>query len=153
MINAQEAAAFLRELDGALAGAADAHALAMQLIARHFDHYQWVGIYWLDGDQLILGPYVGQPTDHRQIAVGQGVCGTAIAKRENQLVADVREVANYLACSATTRSEIVVLIRRDGKIIGQIDADSDQVSAFDRTDEALLSAVAERLAARRAQSG
>ena len=120
----------------------------MQLIARRFPHFQWVGIYWLRGDHLELGPYVGPATEHGRIAVGQGVCGTAVAEGSNQIIPDVRQVQNYLACSMTTRAEIVVLIRRGGEIVGQIDADSDQVAAFDRSDEALLAAVAARIADR-----
>ena len=121
----------------------------MDLIARWFPHYQWVGIYWLARDVLTLGPFVGKPTEHSRIAVGQGVCGTAVTEGRNQIVNDVRQVANYLACSVATRSEIVVLIRRGDEIIGQIDADSDAPAAFDKSDEALLTAVAERLAAQR----
>ena len=147
MIRSECAADFLKDLDTQLASAADAPAAAMQLIARQFSHYQWVGIYWLHGNVLTLGPYVGPPTEHTRIAVGQGVCGTAVAEGRNQIVPDVRQVANYLACSTTTRAEIVVLLRRGGEIIGQIDADADQPGAFDQSDEALLTAVAERLAA------
>lgn len=147
MINPEHAAAFLHELDLALDGHADPVTLAMQLIAKRFTHYKWVGVYWLEGDTLVLGPYVGEPTEHTRIAVGQGVCGTAVAQGRNQIVRDVRQVANYLACSLKTRSEIVVLIRRAGRVLGQIDADADEPGAFDTTDEALLTAVAERLAA------
>jgi GAF domain-containing protein len=147
MIQPNQAAAFLKELDQALDGSADPAALAMQMIAGGFPHYRWVGVYWLIGDALVLGPYVGAPTEHNRIAVGQGVCGTAVAQGENQIVPDVRQLENYLACSAATRSEIVVLIRRAGKVLGQIDADADETAAFDATDEALLMAVADRLTA------
>ncbi len=147
MISPQQATAFLKALDAALAGAADAPTAALQAIAETFPHYQWVGIYWLQGRMLVLGPYVGKPTEHDRIAIGQGVCGTAIAEEKNQIIIDVRQVANYLACSTETRSEIVVLIYHAGEVIGQIDADSDQTAAFDSSDEALLTVVAERLAA------
>ena len=146
-ISPQQATEFLQTLDAALAGAADVPAAAMHAIAESFPHYQWVGIYWLRGRMLVLGPYVGKPTEHDRIAIGQGVCGTAIAEGKNQIIADVRQVTNYLACSTETRSEIVVLIHRAGEIIGQIDADSDQTAAFDGSDETLLTAVADRLAA------
>ncbi len=147
MITPDSAAAFLHELDLALARSADPATLTMQLIAKRFCHYRWVGIYWLTGDTLVLGPYVGDPTDHTRIKVGDGVCGTAVAQGKNQIVPDIREVTNYIACSVKTRSEIVVLIRRaGGDVIGQIDADADETAAFDRTDEALLTAVAKRLA-------
>jgi L-methionine (R)-S-oxide reductase len=147
MIDSEQAAAFLNELDLKLDGNADPIGLAMQLIAKRFAHYNWVGIYWLKGETLVLGPYVGDPTEHSRIAIGQGVCGTAVAQGKNQIVPDVRQVANYLACSLKTRSEIVVLIRRAGQVLGQIDADADEAGAFDASDEALLTAVADRLAA------
>jgi L-methionine (R)-S-oxide reductase len=146
MIQPEQAAAFLNELDLALDGSADPATKAMQLIAKRFAHYKWVGVYWLVQDTLVLGPYVGEPTEHRRIAVGQGVCGTAVAEGKNQIVQDVRKIENYLACSLKTRSEIVVLIRRAGQVLGQIDADADEIAAFDKTDEALLMAIADRLA-------
>ena len=147
MIPDEAACAFLAELRARLAASTDPGGEAMRLIASRFSHYKWVGIYRLQGDQLVLGPYVGPPPEHTQIAVGQGVCGTAIALERNQIVGDVRRLTNYLACSATTRSEIVVLIRRGGQIIGQIDADADETGAFDESDEFLLTRVAELLPA------
>ena len=146
MIEPAQATAFLTELDAALPSSAEPVAAVMQLIARRFPHYKWVGVYWLRDGGLELGPYVGAPTEHTRIAVGQGVCGTAVAEGRNQVIVDVRELDNYLACSLTTRSEIVVLIRRSGEIIGQIDADGDVTGAFDASDEALLTVVAHRLA-------
>ena len=111
--------------------------------------YDWVGVYWLRGDRLELGPFVGAPTEHTVIPVGRGVCGTAVAEGRNQLVADVRQLDNYLACSLETRSEIVVLIRNsEGVIVGQIDADGHEVGAFDHSDEKLLTKVAELIANR-----
>jgi len=145
MIASEQQVTFLRELDAALAASADPSRTAVELIAAHFPHYRWVGVYWLEGQMLVLGPYVGAATEHTRIAVGQGVCGTAVAEGKNQLVADVRQRANYLACSTETRSEVVVLIRCHGQIIGQIDADGHEVGAFDTSDEQLLVAVAERL--------
>lgn len=119
----------------------------MQLLHDRLPHFHWVGIYWLRGNELVLGPYVGPPTEHVRIPVGRGVCGTAVAERMNQIVYDVRERANYLACNLETRSEIVVLIRhpQTGKIIGQIDVDGTEVGAFDISDEALLQTIAERI--------
>lgn len=145
MIAAHDAKQFLEELDAELRGSADPTATAIHMIARTFAHFKWVGVYWLRGEMLELGPYAGPPTEHTRIAVGQGVCGTAIAEGRNQIVPDVRAVKNYLACSTTTRSEIVVLMHRGDEIIGQIDADGDETGAFDTSDEALLTQVAERL--------
>jgi len=122
-------------------------AFAMEQLSQ-LPSYQWSGIYRLDGDTLVLDAYVGASTDHVRIPVGQGVCGTAVAENRNQVVEDVRELTNYLSCSIHTRSEIVVLIRNGEKILGQIDIDGHEVRAFDASDEAFLSSLAELLAAR-----
>jgi GAF domain-containing protein len=125
---------------------ADPNALGTTLVAslqEAFPQASWVGIYWLDGDELKLGPYVGPPTEHTTIAVGRGVCGTAIAENKDQVVPDVRERENYLACSATTRSELVVLIQAMGKTIGQIDMDAPEVGAFGEVDRCIVRAVAD----------
>jgi GAF domain-containing protein len=99
--------------------------------------WDWSGIYLLVGDTLVLGPRTA-PVDHSRIGIGDGVCGTAVSEDRNQVVEDVREVENYLACSIHTRSELVVLIRNQGKIVGEFDIDSDTVGAFTQKDEALL---------------
>jgi L-methionine (R)-S-oxide reductase len=120
----------------------------MQHLHDRLPHFHWVGIYWLKGNELVLGPYVGPPTEHVRIPVGRGVCGTALAENMNQIIEDVRELDNYLACNLETRSEIVVLIRHPdtGKILGQIDVDGTEVGAFDESDEALLEVIGERIA-------
>ncbi len=151
MVTEEQARALLAEMDAALAAAKDrdaAVAAAMRLIAERLPHYQWVGVYVLDGGMLNLGPYVGAHTEHTLIPVGRGVCGTAVAEKRNQIVEDVRTLDNYLACSVETRSEIVVLIRdgQTGQILAQIDADGHEVGAFDASDEALLEQVAIRIA-------
>lgn len=110
--------------------------------------FYWTGIYELFPDGVLrLGPFVGPPTDHVFIGVGTGVCGTAVAERRNQNIPDVSRVANYLACSATTRSELVVLIRSGDTIHAQIDIDSHQLAAFDAGTERAVERVADRLAA------
>lgn len=146
MIEPAKSEAFLAAFDKLLLTASDPAELAMRLLAETFSHYHWIGVYWLKGDTLVLGAYVGAPTEHKRIPVGRGVCGTAVAEEKNQIVADVRQLANYLACSVATRSEIVVLIWKGDRIVGQIDADGHDLGAFDSTDEALLTAVAQRLA-------
>lgn len=116
---------------------------AMELLDTLPD-YNWSGIYRLEGEKLLLDAYVGEPTDHTEIPVGRGVCGTAVAEDKNQVIEDVRELSNYLSCSVKTRSEIVVLIRdSEGKILGQIDIDGHRVGAFDKSDEAFLEKMAE----------
>ncbi|MGE5180093.1 MAG: GAF domain-containing protein [Bacteroidota bacterium] len=109
--------------------------------------FHWTGIYELFEDQMLrLGPFVGAPTDHVFIGVGNGVCGTAVAQGRNMNVPDVREITNYLACSTETRSELVVLIRDGEKIYGQIDIDSHRVAAFDEKTVAEVQRVADWLA-------
>ena len=113
------------------------------------DTYNWSGIYRLEGDTLVLDEYVGAITDHTRIAVGVGVCGTAVAEGKNQVIADVRELSNYLACSLETRAELVVLIfSPTHEILGQIDIDDHTVGAFDASDEAMLESMAKTLAKR-----
>jgi L-methionine (R)-S-oxide reductase len=115
----------------------------VQRLQARMSGWDWVGIYLLVGDTLVLGPYVGEATEHVRIPVGTGVCGTAVAEDTNLTIDDVRLRENYLACSLHTRSEIVVLIRDHGEVVGQFDIDSDRVAAFGPQDELLL----ERLAA------
>lgn len=105
----------------------------------------WVGIYWLEGNELVLGPYVGPETTHTHIPVGKGVCGVAVADEEDQLIDDVREIPHYIACSPATRSELVVLIHHEGTIVGQIDLDANEVGAFDPDDACVMRAVADGL--------
>ena len=92
---------------------------AMELLGQE-PGYDWVGVYALHGNELLLDEYVGEATEHTHIPVGKGVCGTAVAENRNMVVEDVRDLENYLACSIETRSEIVVLIRnQDGKVLGK----------------------------------
>jgi len=119
---------------------------SVQILKQERPHYNWVGIYLLEGETLVLHNYIGKPTEHTHIRVGQGVCGVAVAEGANQIVGDVTKLDNYLACSIETLAEIVVLIRRGTEIIGQIDIDSDLADAFTSEDESLLSRVAELLA-------
>jgi GAF domain-containing protein len=108
--------------------------------------YTSVYLYMLHGDELVLEGYAGRETDHTRIAVGTGVCGTAVATGRDQNVPDVRAISNYIACNAWTRSELVVLIRRGHTILGQIDVDSDEPDPFTAEEEAEVRAVADALA-------
>ncbi|MFX1516193.1 MAG: GAF domain-containing protein [Promethearchaeota archaeon] len=107
-------------------------------------YFNWVGIYLLDKEknELVLDYYVGKLTEHTHIPVGRGVCGSAVVDNEDKIIDDVTDEGNYLACSLETRSEIVVLIENQTGIIGQIDVDSDDVAAFDETDQKYLRKVA-----------
>ena len=108
--------------------------------------YTSVYLYMLHGGELELEAFSGRVTDHTRIAVGQGVCGTAVATGEDQNVGDVRAVGNYLACNLETRSELVVLIRRGATILGQIDIDSDVPDPFTPDEHAETKKVADALA-------
>ena len=121
---------------------------AVTILKEEREHYNWVGIYLVEGDTLILHNYIGKPTEHTHIPIGTGVCGVAVAEGKNQIVGDVTKLDNYLACSVETRAEIVVLIRRGPDIVGQIDIDSDLENAFTVEDESLLTRVADQLARR-----
>ena len=108
-----------------------------------FDHYSWVGIYLVEENDLVLGPWHGpQATEHVRIPIGQGVCGAAAASGETEIVDDVNADDRYLACFPSTRSEIVVPIVFDGKVVGEIDIDSDRPAAFGADDRAFLERVA-----------
>jgi L-methionine (R)-S-oxide reductase len=103
------------------------------------DHYSWIGIYLVDGDDLVLGPWKGpQATEHVRIPVGQGVCGAAAASGQTEVVDDVNADPRYLACFPSTRSEIVVPITHEGRVVGELDIDSDRAAAFGEDDREFL---------------
>jgi L-methionine (R)-S-oxide reductase len=116
---------------------------AVSVLAQRFDHYSWVGIYLVEDDDLVLGPWEGpQATEHVRIPIGQGVCGAAAASGRTEVVDDVNADERYLSCFPSTRSEIVVPIVYEGKVVGEIDIDSDSPAAFGDEDRALLERVA-----------
>jgi len=109
-----------------------------------FEHYSWVGIYLVEGDDLVLGPWKGpEATEHVRIPVGHGICGAAAASGETEVVDDVNADPRYLACFPSTRSEIVVPISFEGRVVGEIDIDSDRPAAFTDDDRTFLERVAE----------
>jgi L-methionine (R)-S-oxide reductase len=115
---------------------------AVQLLKDGMPHYSWVGIYLLEGDELVLGPFLGKPSPHTRIPLGQGICGAAATEKATVIVDDVNADPRYLACSIETKSEIVVPIMNGDAVLGEIDIDSDQEAAFGQTDRALLEQVA-----------
>ena len=125
---------------------------AMQQVVRLLKdavpHYTWVGIYVVDGDELVLGPFIGKPSPHTRIPLGQGICGAAVTGKATIVVDDVNADPRYLACSLETKSEIVVPIMRGSQALGEIDIDSDLPAAFGDRDRALLEPVAAMLAER-----
>jgi len=124
---------------------------AVQLLAAEIPIYTWVGIYLLEGDELVLGPFVGKPSPHTRIPLGRGICGAAATEKATIVVDDVNADPRYLACSIETKSEIVVPIMRGNDVHGEIDIDSDQPAAFGARDRALLEPVAALLAERLAE--
>ena len=126
-------------------GGSDANVLqgVVDVLHDRFDHYSWIGIYLVEGDDLVLGPWKGpQATEHVRIPVGQGVCGAAAASGQTELVDDVNADPRYLACFPSTRSEIVVPISHEGRVVGEIDIDSDQAAAFADGDRVFLERIA-----------
>ncbi len=139
---------FTRLLDEArrLAQAGNAGGI-VDLLHDAVPHYSWVGIYWVDGGDLVLGPWRGpQATEHTRIPIGTGVCGAAARSGRTEIVPDVSKDPRYLACFAHTRSEIVVPIFAAGRVVGEIDIDGDQLDAFSVEDQRFLEAVAGLLA-------
>jgi GAF domain-containing protein len=132
----------VNELLPEIEGAPDLQAV-VDLLHDRVEHYSWVGIYLVEGDDLVLGPWKGpEATEHVRIPVGEGVCGAAAASGQTEIVDDVNADPRYLACFPSTRSEIVVPISRDGRIVGEIDIDSDQSAAFGDADRDFLERVA-----------
>src|SRR5512132_1137486 len=113
-----------REILAARDGAA-ALRTAVQLLKDNVPDYTWVGIYLLDGDRLVLGPFLGKPSPHTNIPLGSGICGAAATEQQTIIVDDVNADPRYLACSIETRSEIVVPIMAGDRVLGEIDIDSD----------------------------
>ncbi len=110
------------------------------LLEENVPHYNWVGFYFKNGDknELKLGPYVGEPTDHTIIPFGKGICGQVAVSNQNFVVPDVAAQDNYIACSITVKAEIVIPIFVNGKNIGQIDIDSNTPDPFTEEDERFL---------------
>jgi len=123
------------------------------LLKEHLTDYSWVGIYLREGNELALGPFVGKPTPHTRIALGQGICGAAATAKQTIIVDDVHADSRYLACSIETKSEIVVPIMVGSEVLGELDIDSDRPAAFGPGDRALLEAVAALLAPRLSTAG
>lgn len=119
---------------------------AVRLLKDAIPYYSWVGIYLLDGNELVLGPFLGKPSPHTRIPLGRGICGAAAAEKATIVVDDVNADPRYLACSVETKSEIVVPIMEDGEVLGEIDIDSDTPAAFGDADRRLLEQVAALLA-------
>jgi len=119
-----------------------------QLLNNSVSYYNWVGFYFANHESktLHLGPYVGAVTDHTVIPFGKGICGQVAVSNNNFVVPDVAAQDNYIACSFTVKSEIVVPLFVNGKNIGQIDIDSHVIDPFTEKDERFLEFVNEQIA-------
>ena len=117
------------------------------LLVENVPHYNWVGFYLVDesGENLVLGPYVGAPTDHTKIAFGKGICGQVAISEVSRIIQDVTHEDNYLSCSSNVRSEVVFPIKKDGKFVAELDIDSHALSPFTDQDTQLLEAVCQKL--------
>ena len=122
--------------------------LICQLLENEISYYNWVGFYFKNGDknELKLGPYVGEPTDHTIIPFGKGICGQVAISNKNFVVPDVSAQDNYIACSITVKAEIVVPIFVNSQNIGQIDIDSNTPDPFTEADERFLEFVCKKVA-------
>lgn len=119
----------------------------VDVLHDRFPAYDWIGIYWVEGDDLVLGPWTGpEATEHTRIPIGTGVCGAAAASGMTEIVPDVNADPRYLSCFASTRSEIVVPIFDGERVVGEIDVDGSDLDAFDQADARFLEEVAALLA-------
>ena len=142
-------AELLAQARALLEGERDAGANAANLASLLFHSLpalNWAGFYWLKGSELVLGPFQGKPACVR-IALGKGVCGTAARERRTIVVPDVEKFPGHIACDAASRSEIVVPLLLDGKLLGVLDLDSPSLARFDPEDAAGLESLANALIA------
>jgi len=119
-----------------------------KLLKSSIPYYDWVGFYFKNGEkeELKIGPYAGAITDHTIIPFGKGICGQVAVSNENLVVPDVNSQDNYIACSLSVKSEIVVPLFVNNINIGQIDIDSNTLDPFTQEDERFLEFVCESVA-------
>lgn len=137
----------IKQLDSLLEGETNAYANlsnASALLNQFLSTVNWVGFYLMEDGELVLGPFQGLPACVR-IAVGKGVCGTAVKERKTMLVPDVNEFPGHIACDAQSQSEIVVPIFKDDEVIGVLDVDSPVKDRFDEMDQKYLEKFVEHL--------
>ncbi len=120
-------------------------ARVVSLLKENFEHYTWVGFYFVQDDSLALGPYSGRPTMHKRIKIGEGICGSAALHKRSIIVSDVLADPKYLACSLETKSEIVVPIISKNTVVAELDIDSDFPAALHTEDKHFLEKVSKIL--------
>ena len=109
------------------------------ILKDNVEHYDWVGFYLTEGiDNLVLGPFSGEPTVHTRIKFGSGICGQAAETKRIFIVQDVSKELNYLSCSPTVKSEIVLPILKSGNVVGELDIDSHTINPFTDDDKEFL---------------
>ena len=118
------------------------------LLQEKVYHYDWVGFYELNAETntLMLGEFVGKPTEHTQIAVGKGVCGQVAENKSTMIVQDVTSIDNYISCSIDVQSEIVAPVLKDGNFVAEIDIDSHATAPFTNEDQELLETICAKIA-------
>jgi len=149
-LSREQAKELLLRLDSNLGGARgkSARDAAVKLLNRSVPSYSWVGIYIVEGKDLVLDVWSGPAaTEHVRIPIGKGVCGFAAKSGKTEIVSDVGKDPRYLQCFLSTKSEIVVPISSQGSVVGEIDIDGDQLDAFSSLDREFLEAVARKLSA------
>jgi L-methionine (R)-S-oxide reductase len=140
----QSVSAVVKQVRSLLSGQQDMIASAANiasLLFHELNDVNWVGFYFLKGEQLIVGPFQGLPAC-ASIPLGRGVCGTAAATQQIQRVQDVHDFDGHIACDLNSRSEIVIPLIRHGKVLGVLDLDSPSPGRFDEADQAMLSEIA-----------
>jgi len=108
--------------------------------------FDWVGVYLLVGETLVLGPYRGKPTEHERIPLGESVCGSVALKAQTEVVPDVRARPGHIACDINTRSETVAPVVRDGQVLGVLDVDSNTPAAFGERQVVMIEEAAREIA-------
>ncbi|RKX17197.1 MAG: GAF domain-containing protein [Candidatus Zixiibacteriota bacterium] len=116
---------------------------AIELIDSFSEDFNWTGVYMMRGNILEVGPYIGPETEHKKIELNKGICGAAASKKESIIVDNVHDDDRFLACSLTTRSEIVVPLMDSNRCLGEIDIDSNHPSNFKKDDQKMLEEIAE----------
>ena len=147
-LSREQAKEVLVRLDSAIASARgkQAREAVVKLLNSTVPTYAWVGIYAVDGKDLVLDAWAGPAaTEHTRIPIGKGVCGYAAKTGKTEIVSDVSKDPRYLQCFLSTKSEIVVPILRQGTVVGEVDIDGDQLDAFSSLDREFLEAVAKKV--------
>ena len=148
-LSREQAKEVLVSIDSAVGSARgrEAREKIVRLLNSSVPMYSWVGIYMIEGADLVLDAWSGPAaTEHTRIPVGKGVCGFAAKAGKTEIVSDVSKDPRYLQCFLSTKSEIVVPIAIQGKVVGEIDIDGDQLDAFSSVDKEFLEAVARKTA-------